>query len=56
MSAKENVAPQRPQKTKFGQELVDSARQILAHMRGEIELPTRRITVPDPTPRPSTSP
>lgn len=47
MSAKKKTAPRRPKQTKFGQELVDSARQILAHMRGEIELPTRRIILPD---------
>ena len=40
-------ASRRPKQTRFGKELVDSARQILAHMRGEIELPTRQIIVSD---------
>jgi putative transcriptional regulator len=34
-------------RTKAGLELEASARQILAHLKGEIELPTRRIVLPD---------
>ena len=34
-------------RTKLGLALEQSAREILAHVRGEIELPTRRIVLPD---------
>jgi putative transcriptional regulator len=34
-------------RTKFGTELVESAKLILAHVRGEIELPVRRVVLPD---------
>ncbi len=33
--------------TKFGRELEESAKEILAHVRGEIKLPTRHIVLPD---------
>jgi putative transcriptional regulator len=33
-------------RTRFGLELEDSAREILAHMKGEKTLPTRRIVLP----------
>lgn len=33
-------------RTKFGIELAESARQILAHMRGELDLPVLRFVVP----------
>jgi putative transcriptional regulator len=36
-----------PVRTKFGKELEESARQILAHVRGELKLPTRRVILPD---------
>ena len=34
-------------RTRFGKELEESAKQILAHVRGEIELPVRRLVLPD---------
>ena len=34
-------------RTKMGLELEQAARQILAHIRGEISLPTRRFVLPD---------
>jgi putative transcriptional regulator len=34
-------------RTKFGLELERGAKQILAHMKGEIALPTRRFVLPD---------
>ncbi len=34
-------------RTKFGLALEESAKQILAHVRGETKLPTRRIVLPD---------
>ena len=37
----------KPKKTKFGKDLEESAKLILAHVRGELQLPTRRIAHPD---------
>jgi putative transcriptional regulator len=34
-------------RTKFGLTLEESAKEILAHARGETKLPTRRIVLPD---------
>jgi putative transcriptional regulator len=34
-------------RTRFGVELEESGREILAHLRGDVELPTRRIVLPD---------
>ena len=34
-------------RTRFGLELEQSAREILAHVKGETELPTRRIVLPE---------
>lgn len=34
-------------RTKLGRELEQSAKEILAHVRGEASLPTRRIVLPD---------
>jgi putative transcriptional regulator len=34
-------------RTKLGLELEQSARQILAHVKGETTLPTRRVVLPD---------
>jgi putative transcriptional regulator len=34
-------------RTKAGLDLESSARQILAHIKGEVKLPTRRIVLPD---------
>jgi len=34
-------------RTRFGLELEENARQILAHAKGEIKLPTRRFVLPD---------
>ncbi len=34
-------------RTRLGLALEQSARQVLAHVRGEIRLPTRRIVLPD---------
>jgi putative transcriptional regulator len=48
MKTKKPPTPQkRPKRTKFGQELLESMRLIIAHQRGEIQLPTRRIVLPD---------
>jgi hypothetical protein len=37
----------RKPRTKFGLELEESAKEILAHVRGYVKLPTRRIVIPD---------
>ena len=37
----------RPGRTQFGLMLEESARQILAHVKGEAKLPFRRILLPD---------
>lgn len=37
----------RQKRTKLGLELEESARQILAHLRGEVKLPVRTIVLPD---------
>lgn len=34
-------------RTKFGRALEESAKEILAHVKGETTLPTRRIVLPD---------
>ena len=34
-------------RTKIGLELEQSAREILAHLKGDLKLPTRRIVLPD---------
>jgi putative transcriptional regulator len=34
-------------RTKFGLALEESAKEILAHVKGETELPTRRVVLPD---------
>jgi putative transcriptional regulator len=34
-------------RTKLGTELEQSAREILAHVKGDVRLPTRRIALPD---------
>jgi hypothetical protein len=34
-------------RTKFGMALEQSAREILAHVKGDVRLPTRRIVLPD---------
>jgi putative transcriptional regulator len=34
-------------RTKFGLALEQSAKEILAHVKGEVKLPTRRIVLPD---------
>lgn len=34
-------------RTQFGLELEESARQILAHVRGELTLPVRKVVLPD---------
>jgi hypothetical protein len=34
-------------RTKLGIELERSAREILAHVKGDVKLPTRRIVLPD---------
>jgi putative transcriptional regulator len=41
------VKSETKKRTKFGLELEKSAKEILAHLKGEIELPTRRIVLPD---------
>ena len=37
----------RRHRTKFGLALEQSAQEILAHVKGEAKLPTRRIVLPD---------
>jgi putative transcriptional regulator len=37
----------RKPRTKLGLELEASAREILAHAKGDVKLPTRRIVLPD---------
>ena len=34
-------------RTKLGLELEASAKEILAHVTGDVKLPTRRIVIPD---------
>jgi len=34
-------------RTKFGMELERSAEEILAHVKGDVRMPTRRIVLPD---------
>jgi putative transcriptional regulator len=34
-------------RTKLGMELEQSAKEILAHVKGDVSLPTRRIVLPD---------
>jgi putative transcriptional regulator len=34
-------------RTKFGMALEQSAKEILAHVKGDVRLPTRRIVLPD---------
>lgn len=34
-------------RTKLGMELEQSGKEILAHLKGEVNLPTRRIVLPD---------
>lgn len=46
-SKKRQPRPKRPKRTLLGIELEDSAREILAHLKGEIELPVRRVPLPD---------
>ena len=36
-----------PKRTPLGRILESGAKQILAHMRGEIDLPMRRVVLPD---------
>jgi putative transcriptional regulator len=43
---KKRNAPIR-KRTKLGAELEESGREILAHLRGEVRLPARRIILPD---------
>ncbi len=47
MSAKVLKPRRSARRTKFGIELEQSARQILAHIKGELTLPVRRIVLPD---------
>lgn len=47
MKTKAKQPPKGAKRTKFGLELQNSAQQILAHVRGELTLPTRRIVLPD---------
>ncbi len=41
---KKSVAKKR---SKFGKELEASAKEILAHVKGEVKLPARRVVLPD---------
>ena len=34
-------------RTRLGMELEQSAKEILAHVKGDVRLPTRRIVLPD---------
>jgi len=34
-------------RTRLGRELEQSANEILAHVKGEVRLPTRRLVLPD---------
>ena len=46
MSVRRRNAPTRQHK-KFGMALEQSAKEILAHVKGDVRLPTRRIVLPD---------
>jgi putative transcriptional regulator len=39
--------PSARKRTKFGLELEQSAKEILAHLKGDLKLPTRRLVLPD---------
>ncbi len=41
------VSKKSPKRTPLGRILESGAKQILAHMRGEIDLPMRRVVLPD---------
>ncbi len=38
--------PAAKKRTKFGLELEQSAKEILAHLKGDLKLPTRRLVLP----------
>ena len=42
-----NLNTRTKSRTKFGMALEQSAKGILAHVKGEVRLPTRRIVLPD---------
>jgi putative transcriptional regulator len=44
---KRQPRPKKPKRTLLGVELEESAREILAHLKGELDLPVRRIPLPD---------
>src|SRR5271170_7556893 len=41
-----NSKPAAKKRTRFGLELEQSAKEILAHLKGDLRLPTRRIVLP----------
>lgn len=41
------VNPGMNRRTKLGMELEQSAKEMLAHVKGDVRLPTRRIVLPD---------
>jgi putative transcriptional regulator len=47
MTTKAKIRKAAGKRTKLGRELEESAKQILAHVRGESKLATRRIVLPD---------
>lgn len=47
MKKKRRVNPRTNRRTAFGKMLERSAKEILAHLNGEIKLPTRKIVLPD---------
>ena len=47
MGARSSNTKKTKRRTRFGLALEQSAKEILAHVRGDVRLPTRRIVLPD---------
>ena len=46
-TASEPAPKKKPSRTKLGVELEQAAKEILAHVRGDVKLPIRRVAVPN---------
>jgi putative transcriptional regulator len=42
-----NLNTRTKSRTRFGKELERSAKEILAHVKGDVKLPTRRVVLPE---------
>lgn len=47
MTRKTKIPLKQPKRTSLGIELEESAREILAHLKGEVKRPVRRVVLPD---------